>query len=87
MDHDIVYGAAHCNGSNQSNSPSKIDSIFSPEELPNIIELKNHMILGNSYGAMQNGADTNNGYIFAKGKDLASANELTCRYLQALAQF
>ena len=87
FDHDIVYGAAHCNGSNQSNSSPKIDSIFSPEELPNIIELKNHMILGNSYGAMQNGADTNNGYIFAKGKDLASANELTYRYLQALAQF
>ena len=41
FDHDIVYGAAHCNGSNQSNSPSKIDSIFSPEELP-IVNDKNN---------------------------------------------
>ena len=85
FDHDIVYGAAH--GYTPNQNALSLDSIFSPEERLNIIELENHMIFGNSYGAMQNGADTKSGYIFAKGKDLASANELTCRYLQALANF
>ena len=85
FEHDIVYGAAHGYIPNQN--ALSLDSIFSPEERLHIIELENHMILGNSYGAMQNGADTNSGYIFAKGNDLDSANELTCRYLQALARF
>ena len=85
FDHDIVYGGAH--GYTPNQNALSLDSIFSPEERMNIIELENRMVLGQSYGAMQNGADTNSGYIFAKGKDLASANELTCRYLQALAHF
>ena len=85
FDHDIVYGAAHGYTSNQN--ALSLDSIFSHEERMNIIELENRMVLGQSYGAMKNGSDTKSGYIFAKGKDLDSANELTCRYLQALARF
>ena len=85
FEHDIVYGAAHGYTTNQN--ALSLDSIFSPEERMNIIELENRMVLGQSYGTMKNGSDTKNGYILAKGKDLASANELTCRYLQALAHF
>ena len=85
FDHDIVYGAAHGYAPNQN--ALSLDSIFSHEERMNIIELENRMVLGQSYGTMKNGSDTKNGYILAKGKNLASANELTCRYLQALAHF
>ena len=65
-------------------SLNSLDAIFSQPEQEHIVSWSNNLQKGQSYGPMQNGADTARGYILVKHPALEQADALSLRYVHYL---
>ena len=79
FEHDFVYHPSKQNPS--------LDLLLIQHEQAHIVQWRNNLQPGNSYGPMQNGADTARGFVLVNNDKISALNELTLRLIHALNYF